>query len=341
MYRKSLTILLPLYFAYDFIKSEKSIIFRLNVILSESLIVKKNDKKVINFLKSLDLKNVNFLKNTRIIVLHDSQNMKIYKYSSEESRREIKNNYLALGKTGYLLKPKRTSIIESEYSILTGEEFLDLMPVKIEQVKNDIYNNLIFKNLSKNLNECYLKNLKKIELTYKEDINQYDFLVSKIHYKDFNKIKQKLLLAHPNKISCYVYKTEIHGDVTYRNILSNNNDLSLIDFERSAFDFPEIDFINFILDLNFHNKSHTSYKNYIDYLLTIYNNEEYIEIFKKLEKSKNFKLINFESLRFVYLKFLIRQLAIVTNVSYYHRGVQIKAIFKSLNDKLDNLKVNS
>lgn len=341
MYRKSLTILLPLYFACDFIKGEKSIIFRLNVIFSESLIVKKNDKKVINFFKSLDLENVNILKKTRIIVLHDSQNMKIYKYSSEESRREIKNNYLALGKTGCLSKPKRTSIIESEYSILTGEEFLDLMPVKIEQVKNDIYNNLIFKNLSKNLNECYLKNLKKIELAYKEDLNQYDFLVSKIHYKDFNKIKQKLLLAHPNKSSCYVYKTEIHGDVTYRNILSNNNDLSLIDFERSAFDFPEIDFINFILDLNFHNKSHTSYKNYIDYLLTIYNNEEYIEIFKKLEISKNFKLINFESLRFVYLKFLIRQLAIVTNVSYYHRGVQIKAIFKSFNNKLDNLKVNS
>ena len=210
------------------------------------------------------------------------------------------------------------------------------MPVKIEQVKNDIYNNLIFKNLSKHLNECYLKNLKKIKLVYNEDLNQYDFLVSKIHYKDFNIIKQKLLLAHPNKSSSYVYKTEIHGDVTYRNILLNNNDLSLIDFERSAFDFPEIDFLNFILDLNFHNKSHTSYKNYIDYLLTIYNNEEYIEIFKNLETSKNFKVINYDNLRFVYLKFLIRQLAIVTNVSYYHKGVQIKAIFKSLNNKLDN-----
>jgi hypothetical protein len=336
MYRKSLTILLPLYIAYDFIKGEKSIFFRQNVLFSESLIVKKNDKKVIHFLQSLDLKKVNFIKKTRIIVLHDSQNMRIYKYSSEESRREIKNNYLALGKIECFIQPKRISIIENEYSVLSAEEFLDSMPINIEQFDHDIYDNLIFKNLIKNLNECYYKNLKKIKLSYKKDLNQYDFLVGRIHFKDFNKIKHKLLLDLPKKSSSYVYKTQIHGDVTYRNVLSNNNNFSLIDFERSAFDFPEIDFLNFILDLNFHKKQHTSYKNYIDYLHTIYNNEEYLNIFKKLEKSKNFKLINFDNLRFVYLKFLIRQLAIVTNVSYYHKGVQIKSIFNSLNSKLNN-----
>ena len=338
MYRKYLTILLPLYLFLDWFKSNKSIIINSNFHISESLILNKNDEKLIVFLQCLNSKKLYFKKKSRIIVIHDDLKKRIYKYSSKESSREIKNNYLLLDSENSLSTPKNISIIESKYSIFTEEEFIDLMPLTIKSFNTDIYNDLLFKNICDNLNNYHIKNLKKVKVSFNNDLNQYDFLISKNDFNKFEEIKHKFLSSLSLTNNCYFFKSCIHGDATYRNILSSNGELSFIDFERAAFDFPEIDYLNFILDLNFHKTKHTSYKNYIDYLYTIYSNEEYLAIFKSLEMNNHFKLINFSNIRYIYLKYLIRQLAIVTNVSYYHRGVYIKSIYKSLNKKLNNVK---
>ena len=62
-----------------------------------------------------------------------------------------------------------------------------------------------------------------------------------------------------------------------------------------------------------------------------------MHIFEMLQSNGDLQLINIDNLQFVYLKYLIRQISIVTNVSYYHGGVEIRSIYRSINKKLNNL----
>ena len=90
-----------------------------------------------------------------------------------------------------------------------------------------------------------------------------------------------------------------------------------------------------MLDLSVHQSGKATYMYYIDYLIDVYLNKQYIDIFSDLHDMKNPNLYNFHNQEFVYLKFLIRQICIVTNVSYYCKGVNIEFIYDSILDKLD------
>ena len=185
MYRKHLTILLPLYLIFDRFTNYQSIKIASSFFYSESLVVNNDDDKVIKFLRNLTLKQLYFKKKSRIIVLHDISNKSIYKYSSKESGREIKNNYVSLDFVSCLSAPKRLSIIESAYSILTSEEYIELMPISIDDLNNDIYSDYLFKSMCNNLNEYHSKSLQEVNTLYSTELSQYDFLIGKNHLKEF------------------------------------------------------------------------------------------------------------------------------------------------------------
>ena len=62
MYKKLPTIFLPIYFIIEKITGKKFVTIRSGLIFSESLVIDKNDMKVLSFFNSLCLKELNIKK---------------------------------------------------------------------------------------------------------------------------------------------------------------------------------------------------------------------------------------------------------------------------------------
>jgi len=298
------------------------------------LIFDNRDTEIINFFKGVKLECISVIKKSRIIVIKDTCKGLIYKYSYKDSIREIQNNYAALKRVKKLSSPKYTCFITGEVGVLSVEELISGKEIILSNLNPNIYSDTIFRNICTTLQDYHSQTLKQVKSSIISEINQYDFLVDEGNLSTFNEIKKKLLFLYKLKDEVIVTKAQIHGDITYRNILVNNQKLIFIDFERASFDFPEFDYLNFILDFNVHASKKTSYRNYIDYLVRIYIENFFLNIFKGLEESNNFQSENTGILKLIYLKYLIRQIAIVTNVSNYQRDVDIDLIYTSISQMI-------
>jgi len=337
LYIRLPTILLFFYIFIFWYKKERIFFIKVDFAVCEILVFDGRDKSIFSFFHSLDKKNLFVIKKSRIIVIKDDHNKRIYKYSFNDSAREIRNNFLALKDTEKLLSPKSIQIIEGVHGVLSVEELIDAKEISLKDLKSNIFEDSLYAKVCVMLNSFHTNTLEKVNINIIDEINQYDFLVRKKDIFGFNKVKDSLFSMcdfDKYKPAC---KARIHGDVTHRNILKKNQEIYFIDFERAGFEFPEFDFINFVLDFNMHNKRDTSYKSYICYLLKVYLEKEYISIFDQLRTYKLFKSKNPEILSLIYLKYLLRQIAIVTNVSYYERGIDIDSIYSFINKKIGNV----
>ena len=175
-----------------------------------------------------------------------------------------------------------------------------------------------------------------VDLIIDHEMSQYDFLIKKKGISKLNKVKESILLLFNLNTTGVAFKSRIHGDFTYRNLRLDGENIFFIDFERSAFDFPEFDLINFILDFDIHNSDSQSYEAYVDYLVDVYIEKKYIKILEKLELNNIFKSKNIDNFHFIYIKYLIRQISIITNVSYYEKSVDIEKIYKSIINRIEN-----
>tara|TARA_B100000959_G_scaffold286462_1_gene365209 strand:+ start:5074 stop:6045 length:972 start_codon:yes stop_codon:yes gene_type:complete len=318
-----------------FIRREKCVFVKLNILFVDVIVVHKNDVNVVDFFNNVSIKDIHVIKRCRIIVMHDTARKKIYKYSCGESSREIIRNFKELGSSSCLQTPRGHNIISTKYSVLSSEEYIESDQTKIELFEKETASVNLFMSMFKALDEYHSESLIKMQCIFSEEINEYDFLIEDHHRYSLDKVKAKICTLYSGSSQAELYKTKIHGDVTYRNILQRDGKIYFIDFERSGIDFPEYDSLNFMLDLSVHQSGKATYMYYIDYLIDVYLNKQYIDIFSDLHDMKNPNLYNFHNQEFVYLKFLIRQICIVTNVSYYCKGVNIEFIYDSILDKLD------
>ena len=84
--------------------------------------------------------------------------------------------------------------------------------------------------------------------------------------------------------------TIIHGDLTFRNILKNNN-ITFIDFDRSDLNYPEYDYFLFNIDLYTYKQFHKpTYEQFFDNLLMFTINDKFMtnEIDKFYELNSKF-----------------------------------------------------
>ena len=84
--------------------------------------------------------------------------------------------------------------------------------------------------------------------------------------------------------------TIIHGDLTFRNILKNNN-ITFIDFDRSDLNYPEYDYFLFNIDLYTYKQFHKpTYEQFFDNLLMFTINDNFMtkEIDKFYELNSKF-----------------------------------------------------
>jgi thiamine kinase-like enzyme len=334
MYVRMPTILTFFYFFICLCTRKKFIFVKVNPIVCSLLIFDNRDTEIIIFFKRLRLRCISVVKKNRIIVIKDTCSGLIYKYSYKDSIREIQNNYSTLKNVKNLSSPKCINFIKGRVGVLSSEETINAQEIFLSDLDPNIYSDSTFKNICTTLQKYHSKTLKQVELYKVDEMNQYDFLIDKGNRDAFNKVKNNLTSLYKLKDSLTVCKARIHGDITYRNILVNNQKLFFIDFERASFDFPEFDYLNFILDFHFHSTPKTSYRNYIDYLVDIYIDKNFLHIFSMLEEDNNFKSKNPDNIQLIYLKYLIRQVAIVTNVSYYEKYIDINSIYKSINNKI-------
>ncbi len=335
MYMRIPTILVPLFFLKCLYVHKKFTFIKINLMLCDLLIFDNKDIEIINFFKTLKLDCISVIKKSRIIVIKDVCAGLIYKYSYKDSIREIQNNYSALMSVENLDSPKCIHLIKGKVGVFSSERLINAKEFFLSDFSSNIYSNSIFKSICVKLQEYHFYTLKKVKINIINEMSQYDFLIEKENIKAFDDVRSNLISVFNLNNYKHVYKAKIHGDVTYRNILKSNKDIYFIDFERAAFDFPEFDYLNFILDFNVHSTVKTSYRDYIDYLVDMYIDESFLNIFNMLAKSGNFKSKNSDSLHLIYLKYLIRQISIITNVSNYQRDVRIDLIYTSINQKIE------
>jgi tRNA A-37 threonylcarbamoyl transferase component Bud32 len=336
MYKKYITSLAPFYLLMHFIRGEKCVFVKLNALFLDVIIVNKDDLNVVDFFNNVSIKDIDVIKRCRIIVMHDAVSKKIYKYSCGESSREIIRNYKELGSSSCLKKPRGLNLISTKYSALSSEEYIESDLIKIDLFEKEIASVNLCKIMFKALDDYHSESLIKMQCIFSEEINEYDFLIEDHHRHLLDNVKSKFNTLYSGSSQAQLYKSKIHGDVTYRNILHHDENLYFIDFERSRVDFPEFDSLNFMIDLTVHQSGNASYMSYIDYLIDVYLSKQYVKVFSDFHDMKNPNLYNVNNQEFVYLKFLIRQICIVTNVSYYCKGINIELIYDSILDKLDS-----
>jgi len=161
---------------------------------------------------------------------------------------------------------------------------------------NAINNEIVIEVFSQ-ISQFYAKHLNISLSSVDSLINEYDHLYTYYHPDWIDKllilkniIYYKLKLFTDNREIKSVL-TIIHGDLTFRNILKNNN-IAFIDFDRSNLNYPEYDYFLFNVDLyTYKQYRKPTYDQFFDNLLMFATSDNFLtnEIDKFYELNTKFR----------------------------------------------------
>ena len=191
---------------------------------------------------------------------------------NENGSRYAKNNYTFLKASGFDRCPEAVSISEINGDVISTERLLKGTFLQAKEVDDNIINELFC-----SLKKLYLKNIVCQGFNLEAEFGKYDSVLECYPpewAKKTLEIKTKIKrLLDGNHSEGRVYKTMIHGDLTYRNVLISNGKIMCIDFDRSEILYPEFDFYSFITDLETHRTNMPTFKLFFDNIFRLINNE--------------------------------------------------------------------
>ncbi len=210
--------------------------------------------------------------------------------------KNTKNNYTFLKTSGFDRCPEAISISEINGNVISTEKFLKGTFFRAEELNDDIINELFC-----SLKKLYIKNIVCQRFNLEEEFEKYDNIFECYPSKWINtvlEIKTKIKkILNENHSGDKVYKTMIHGDLTYRNILMSAGKPMYIDFDRSEISYPEFDFYSFVTDLETHKTGMPTFDLFFDNIFKLMNNEstlsnviDYYKMFYGFKANKTFVL---------------------------------------------------
>lgn len=253
---------------------------------------------------------------------------------NENGCRYAKNNYTFLKTSGFDRCPEAVSISEINGNAISTERLLKGTFLQAKELNDNIINELFC-----SLKKLYLKNIVCQRFNFEEEFEKYDNILEYYPLKWVNmtlEIKTKIeQILGENHSEGRVYKTMIHGDLTYRNILMSDGKIMCIDFDQSEISYPEFDFYSFITDLETHKTGMPTFKLFFDNIFRLINNElilndaiNYYKMFHDFKANEAFALE-------IKLLFMYRTMVLLVR---YFVGVArepAESILTCVNNKLD------
>lgn len=255
--------------------------------------------------KYFDFKNSYVHISYNNLILIDKKKLKIYKTSFNKiGWKNLENNYKSLKRTVKLNAPYQISTAKDNGIFISRETFLLGNQLILEKINKKILINII-----NSLSEFYLENKKSEIFDLKKELNSFDNLIKyypKIWEEKINLIKKIIFEKNKKNNFCQIFKTKIHGDLTYKNILLYNNQFYFIDWDRSRTSFPEFDIWLFKIHSLIYKKGKPSYELLVDYIFKLIRKEINVKELNYFYDSKNDFKVNLEITDILKYLFLFR-----------------------------------
>ena len=239
--------------------------------------------------------NCDFHISPNVVVIIDNNVNVVYRISlNEYGIQSVNNNYNFLLKYNKELEiPKPISLnYKSMINIVVSSETY----INSNELHTNTINTTLITEVFSQLKQFYETHLDISLSSIKSMVNEYDYLYIYYHQNWIDKLLKfkniiyaKLSMITDNREIKSVL-TIIHGDLTFRNILKNNN-ITFIDFDRSELNYPEYDYFLFNIDLYTYKQFHKpTYEQFFDNLLMFTINENFMtnEIDKFYELNSKF-----------------------------------------------------
>lgn len=239
--------------------------------------------------------NCDFHISPNVVVIIDNNVNVVYRISlNEYGIQSVNNNYNFLLKYNKELEiPKPISLnYKSMINIVVSSETY----INSNELHTNTINTTLITEVFSQLKQFYETHLDISLSSIKSMVNEYDYLYIYYHQNWIDKLLKfkniiyaKLSMITDNREIKSVL-TIIHGDLTFRNILKNNN-ITFIDFDRSDLNYPEYDYFLFNIDLYTYKQFHKpTYEQFFDNLLMFTINDKFMtnEIDKFYELNSKF-----------------------------------------------------
>ena len=239
--------------------------------------------------------NCDFHISPNVVVIIDNNVNVVYRISlNEYGIQSVNNNYNFLLKYNKELEiPKPISLnYKSMINIVVSSE----TNINSNELHTNTINTTLITEVFSQLKQFYETHLDISLSSIKSMVNEYDYLYIYYHQNWIDKLLKfkniiyaKLSMITDNREIKSVL-TIIHGDLTFRNILKNNN-ITFIDFDRSDLNYPEYDYFLFNIDLYTYKQFHKpTYEQFFDNLLMFTINDKFMtnEIDKFYELNSKF-----------------------------------------------------
>ena len=239
--------------------------------------------------------NCDFHISPNVVVIIDNNVNVVYRISlNEYGIQSVNNNYNFLLKYNKELEiPKPISLnFKSMINIVVSSETY----INSNELHTNTINTTLITEVFSQLKQFYETHLDISLSSIKSMVNEYDYLYIYYHQNWIDKLLKFKNIIHA-KLSMITDNREIksvltiiHGDLTFRNILKNNN-ITFIDFDRSDLNYPEYDYFLFNIDLYTYKQFHKpTYEQFFDNLLMFTINDKFMtnEIDKFYELNSKF-----------------------------------------------------
>lgn len=240
-----------------------------------------------------------------MLIVIDRKKELVHRCSYNETGcKNAKNNYTFLKTSGFDKCPEAISFSKINDDVISTERLLKGTFLRVEQWNDNIINELFC-----SLKELYLKNIVCQRFDLEAEFGKYDSVLERYPSEWAGRvleIKAKIKrLLNGNHAGDKVYKTMIHGDLTYRNVLISDGKTMCIDFDRSDISYPEFDFYSFITDLKTHRTGMPTFELFFDKIFELISNKPFlsdtIDYYKMFHDFKDNEAFEMEiKLLFVY-----------------------------------------
>ena len=243
------------------------------------------------------------ISSNKLIIINEIENI-IYRCSTNELESiGIVNNYNYLVSSKFINIPKPISIKKIDDLTISAESLMSGAEINIKNVTSEMFTEII-----KQINPLYNINCSIQHFNLQNELNNYDKYFEyycSLWVDKLVKIKNLIISSIDSQPmeNMYVCKTLIHGDLTYRNILSNGEKFLFYDFDRSEISYPEFDIYLFYIDWLTHTNK-PKYEVFFSNIFKFIHDEiciPHIETFDHF--NTNFKINSDvrDSLRFIFL----------------------------------------
>ncbi|KKG14920.1 hypothetical protein EO98_01360 [Methanosarcina sp. 2.H.T.1A.6] len=258
----------------------------------------------------INLQNCDTIISSDKMVFIDEIEKIVYRCSTNElGSVGIVNNYNYLTLAKFSNTPKPIFIQKNDCLTISAESLMNGAGINIKDVTSEMFAEII-----KQINPLYNINRTIRHFDLQNELDSYDkyfeyycplWVDKLVHIKHL--ITSNIDL--PPMENIYACKTLIHGDLTYRNVLLDNETFLFYDFDRSEISYPEFDIYLFYIDWLTH-ASQPNYKVLFKNIFKFINDEIHLSSIELLDYANpNFKM-NLDIAYYLKFIFLYRMLVL-------------------------------